>query len=64
MENDEIYEDTWEARENDWLHYVNIDFISTVFCYARYIMSMEDLIGIGIKNSLTLPSLYIKYLID
>ena len=33
------------------------DVLSTVFCYARYIMGMENLIHFGMKNSLTLPSL-------
>ena len=31
MENDELYEDTWETRENEWLPYVKNDIILTVF---------------------------------
>ena len=27
MEHDEIYEDTWEARENEWLRYVKNDVV-------------------------------------
>ena len=61
MEHDEIYEDTWEARENEWLPYVKIDVLSTAFCFARYTMGMEELTGFGMKNSLTLPSLANKY---
>ena len=57
MEHDEIYEDTWEKKENDWLPYVKNDVLSLVFCYARYIMGMEELTNFGTKNSLTLPSL-------
>ena len=61
MEHVEIYEDTWEARENEWLPFVRNDVISTAFCYARYRMGMEELSGFGMKNSLTLPSLASKY---
>ena len=62
LEHDEIYEDTREARENECLPYVKSDLYSTAFCYARYTMGMEELSGFGMKNSLTLPSLAIKYL--
>ena len=61
LEHDEIYEDTWEAKENEWLPYVKNDVLSTAFCYARYTMGMEELTGFGMKNSLTLPSLANKY---
>ena len=61
LDHDEIYEDTWEARENEWLPYVKNDVLSTAFCYARYTMGMEELTNFGVKNSLTLPSLANKY---
>ena len=61
MEHDEIYEDTWEARENEWLPYVKNDVLSTAFCYAGYTMGMEELTKFGMENSLTLPSLANKY---
>ena len=61
LEHDEVYEDTWEARENEWLPYVKNDVGSTAFCYARYTMGMEEITGFGMKNSLTLPSLANKY---
>ena len=61
LEHDEIFEDTWEARENEWLSYVKNDVLSTAFCYARYTMGMEELTEFGMKNSLTLPSLANKY---
>ena len=61
LENDEIYEDTWEAKENEWLPYVKNDVLSTAFCYARYTMGMEELTKFGMKNSLTLPSLANKF---
>ena len=61
LEHDEIFEDTWESRENEWLPYVKNDVLSTAFCYARYTMGMEELTGFGMKNNLTLPSLANKY---
>ena len=61
LEHDEFYEDTWEARENEWLPYVKNDVLSTAFCYAKYTMGTEELTGFGMKNSLTLPSLANKY---
>ena len=61
MEHDKIYEDTWEERENECLLYVKNDVFSTAFCYARYTMGIEELTEVGMKNSLTLPSLAKKY---
>ena len=61
LEHDDIYEDTWEEKENEWLPYVKNDVLSTAFCYARYTMGMEELTEFGMKNSLTLPSLANKY---
>ena len=64
LEHDEIYEDTWEAKENEWLLYVKNDVLSTVFCYASYTMGMEELTGFGMKNNLFLPSLATNYFIS
>ena len=64
LEHDEFYEDTWEARENEWLPYLKIDVLSTAFCYARHTMGMEELSNFGMKNSLTLPSLANKNFIN
>ena len=61
LEHDEIYEDNWEEKENEWLPYLKNDVLSTAFSYARYSKGMEELTGFGIKNSLTLPSLANKY---
>ena len=61
LEHDEIYEDSWEAKENEWLPYVKNDVLSTACCNARYTMGMEELTGFGMKNSLALPSLATKY---
>ena len=61
LEHNEIYEDTWGEKENEWLPHVKNDVLSTAFCYARYSMGMEELTNFGVKNSLTLPSLANKY---
>ena len=61
LEHDEIYEDTWQAKENEWLPYVKNDVLYTAFCYARYTMGMEELPNFVMKNSLTLPSSANKY---
>ena len=53
MEHDEISEDTWETKENEWLPYVKNDVLSTAFRYARYTMGMEDITNFGKKNGLT-----------
>ena len=61
LEHDEIYEDTWETKENEWLPYVKNDVLSPAFCYARKTQGIEELTGFVMKNSLTLPSLANKY---
>ena len=53
----EHYEDTWEEKENEWLHYIKNDVLSSAFCYAKYTMGMEELTQFGMKNTSTLPSL-------
>ena len=61
LEHDEIFEDNWEEKENEWLPYLKNDVLSTVFSYARYSKRMEELTGFGMKNCLTLPSLANEY---
>ena len=61
LEHNEIFEDNWEEKENEWLPYLKNDVLSTAFSYARYSKGMEELTGFGMKNSLTLPSLAKKY---
>ena len=60
LEHDEIFEDNWEEKENEWLPYLKNDVLSTAFSYARYSKRMDELTGFGMKNSLTLPALAIK----
>ena len=56
MEHVENYEDTWEAKEDEGLAFFKNDKLSTVFCYAKCTMGMQELTGYGKKNSLTIPS--------
>ena len=58
--NDDVYEDTWKDKENEWIFYLK-NVLTTAFGYARYTKGMEDLTGFGMKNSLTLQSLAIKF---
>ena len=57
LEDDEIYEDFWEEKENDWLSCLKNDVLSTASSYARYSKCMEKITGFGMKNSKILPSL-------
>ena len=56
-DHDEIYEEIWETKDNEWLPYLQNDVFSTVFSYSIYTKSMDDLTGFGMKSSLTKPSL-------
>ena len=38
LEQDEIFEGTWESREEEWLPYVKNDVLSTAFCDTLYTM--------------------------
>ena len=57
LEHDEIYGDTWEDKENEWLTYPKNDVLSNAFSIARYSKGMEKLTGLGMKKCLTLHSL-------
>ena len=61
LEHNEIFEDNWEVKENEWLPYLKNYVLSTAFSYASYSKRMEELTGFGMKNTLTLPSLANKY---
>ena len=61
MDHDEIYEDTWEDKEHEWLPYLKNDVLSTAFSYGRYAKGMEELTRFDMKKGLTLPSSENKY---
>ena len=41
IEHDEIFEDIWKEKENEWLLYLKNDVLSTAFSYARYSKGKE-----------------------
>ena len=49
------------GKENEWLPHLKNDVLSTAFSYATFGKGMEELIGFGMKNSVTLQSLASKY---
>ena len=61
MDHDKIYEDTREDKENDWLLYLKNGVGSMAFSCAKYSKRMEELTGFGLKISLILSSLAIRY---
>ena len=50
LEHDDIYEDTWEKKENDEMPYLKNDVLSTAFSYARFSKRMEKWTGFGMKK--------------
>ena len=56
MDRDEIYEDTWEDKKNEWLPFLKHNVLSTAFAYARYTKGMEEIKILGMKNSLNLQN--------
>ena len=57
LEHDEVYEDNWEKKGNEWLPYIKNHMLSIAFSYARYAKGIEELTSFGMKTLLTLPSL-------
>ena len=56
MDHDEIYEVTWQDKENECLPYRKNNVLSTACCYARHSKGMEEN-GFSLKNRLTIMSL-------
>ena len=57
MDHDEINEDTWKKKEQEWLSYLINNVLSSAFLYARYSKGMEGKTGFGMKKSKTFASL-------
>ena len=53
---DEIYEITWEDKEKECLPLLKNCVFSNTFSRGRYSADMEEIAGFGMKHSLTLPS--------
>ena len=61
MNHDEVDDDNYKDKINEWLPYVKNDVLCTVFSYARYIKAMEEKTGFSMKDCLSLPGLGLKY---
>ena len=57
LEQDEIFEDNSEEKENERLPFLKNDVLSTALNCARYKKGTEELTGFGMRNSLTLSRL-------
>ena len=61
MNQDEIDENNWRDKKDEWLLYVKNDVLCTSYSYARYIKAMEEITGFSMKDCLSLPGLGWKY---
>ena len=57
LNHDEIDENNWRDKKNEWLPYVKNDVLCTAYSYARYIKAMEEITGFSKKDCLSLPGL-------
>ena len=57
MNHDEIDENNWRDKKDEWLPYVKNDVLCTAYSYARYIKAMEEITGFSMKDCLSLPGL-------
>ena len=64
MDHDEIFEDTWEDEENEWLLFLKDDVLSAAVTYVTYSKGMEELTRFGMKYLITLPNLANKNFIS
>ena len=51
MNHDEVFEDTWMNKKNDWLDYLKKEVLCKVFGYARYSKNIEQIMGNRLENS-------------
>ena len=56
-DHDEVFQDTWMGKKDDWLDYVKNDVSCTTFAYPRYSKRKDKTTGFRMKKSLTIPSL-------
>ena len=61
MDHAEINSNNYKDKKDEWLDYVKIDVLCTVFSYARYSKAKDDITGFSMKDSLSLPELGWKY---
>ena len=58
---DEIDENNWRDKKDEWLPYVKSDVLCTAYSYARYCKAKEELTGFSMRDCLSLPGLGWKY---
>ena len=61
MNHDEIDENNWRDKKDEWLPYVKNDVLCTAYSYARYIKALEEITGFSMKDYLSLLGLGWKY---
>ena len=61
MNHDEIDENNWKDRKDEWLPHVKNDVLCTAYSYARCIEAMKEITGFSLKDYLSLPGLGWKY---
>ena len=54
---EEVFEDTWLSKKDEWIHYKKNDVLCTDFGYPRYIRRIQKITGFGMRSNLTSPSL-------
>ena len=64
MNHDEINENNWKDKRNEWLPYVKNDVLCTAVSNAGYNKTLEEITGIGRKYCLSLPGLRWKHFIS
>ena len=57
MNQDEIDENNWRDKKNQWVDYVQNDVLCNGFSYARYFKAMGDNTAFSMKDCLSLPGL-------
>ena len=61
MNHDEIDENKWKDKKDEWLIFVKNDVLCTAYSYARYCGAMHEITGFSMKDCLSLPGLGWKY---
>ena len=57
LNHDEIDQNNWRDKEDEWLPYVKNDVLCTAYSYVRYCGAMQERTGFSMKDCLSLPGL-------
>ena len=61
MNHDEVDDDNYLDRKDEWLDYVKQDVFYTAFSYARYCKALQEITGFSMRDSLSAPGLGWKH---